>query len=196
MLIRLRCSSQEPEEETSGFPVVPSGSLQRNLVRDHLTVLNRLNFRLHPGPAARSLDVGHLRSAGIIKTGGFTTVTMETMRQRSDSVEVNLSKGTAWGGVLVDAHHVLQKLPARLARVNKPPAKVTETQKVDFMQTGISTDPAEPHREQQNVSHLKENHGKNAGRQDSEHANPFPGFFRATTVRRLLSDKRPVNVPG
>lgn len=93
----------------------------------------------------------------MIKTGGFTTVTMETMRQRSDSVEVNLSQGTARGRVLMDAHHVLRKLPARLAGVNKPPAKVTE--KVEFMQTGISTDPSEPHREEQNIGTMERTPG-------------------------------------
>lgn len=39
---------------------------------------------------------------------------------------------------------VLQQLPARLVRVNKPSAKVKETYKKDIMQTVISVDPAEP----------------------------------------------------
>lgn len=39
---------------------------------------------------------------------------------------------------------VLQQLPARLVRVNKPSAKVKETYKEDIMQTMISLDPEEP----------------------------------------------------
>lgn len=82
----------------------------------------------------------------------------EIRRQRSRKalVEVLLAKGrmgaekkkTPHGPFSVhctcSSSPVLQQLPARLVRVNKPSAKVKETYKKDIMQTVISLDPAEP----------------------------------------------------
>lgn len=83
----------------------------------------------------------------------------EIIRQRSRKalVEVSLRKGRVGAGEKKEPPHgpfsihwarssspVLQQLPARLARVNKPSAKVKETYKKDIMQTAISVDPAEP----------------------------------------------------
>lgn len=97
---------------------------------------------------------------------GFTMVT-EIIRQRSRKalVEVSLGKGRVGAGMgeRREAPHgplsihwarssspVLQQLPARLVRVNKPSAKVKETYKKDIMQTVISADPAEPQIEWRN----------------------------------------------
>lgn len=83
----------------------------------------------------------------------------EIIRQRSRKalVEVSLGKGRVGAGNQKEPPHgpfsihwarssspVLQQLPARLVRVNKPSAKVKETYKEDIMQTVISVDPAEP----------------------------------------------------
>lgn len=100
----------------------------------------------------------------------------EIRRQRSRKalVEVSLCKGRV--GALKPPHGpfsihwarssspVLQQLPARLVRVNKPSAKVKETYKKDIMQTVISLEPAEPQIEWHNhlcsFFHLKVNHRK------------------------------------
>lgn len=91
----------------------------------------------------------------------------EIIRQRSRKalVEVSLGKGRVGAGTgeRREAPHgplsihwarssspVLQQLPARLVRVNKPSAKVKEAYKKDIMQTVISADPAEPQIEWRN----------------------------------------------
>lgn len=104
---------------------------------------------------AQCATVSYVYCSWIHSIVGFTMVT-EIRRQRSRKalVEVSLSKGRA--GAEKPPHGpfsihwarssspVLQQLPARLVRVNKPSAKVKKTYKKDIMQTVISLDPAEP----------------------------------------------------
>lgn len=116
------------------------------------------------------MDGAPLRFVSIVleftTSPGFTMVT-EIIRQRSRKalVEVSHGKGRVGAGTgeRREAPHgplsihwarssspVLQQLPARLVRVNKPSAKVKETYKKDIMQTVISADPAEPQIEWRN----------------------------------------------
>lgn len=138
------------------------------IYRDYLTFLNSLNLYLHHHyicsvPAGSTSKVHratvlYVYCAGIHNTVGFTMAT-EIIRQRSRKalVEVSLGKGRVGAGNQKEPPHgafsihwarssspVLQQLPARLVRVNKPSAKVKETYKEDIMQTVISVDPAEP----------------------------------------------------